>query len=121
MTITQEEIYSYGYDNGSSIANNVYVENDISIGDTIEDTEWCGEDTVTGNNWRDYLLYLTMETEANHFRQFSPFEIFAKQLNDLDRGGNEGAIDTYEAWELYEKGVYDGAIALLSSLPDLSD
>ena len=41
-----------------------------------------------------------LETEVEHYRQFSPFEFVAKEFNDSDNP------DKY--WENYEEGVATG-------------
>jgi len=45
------------------------------------------------------------EGECNS-RQYSPFEFFAKELNDLDSEYEEGCSE--EAWEAYDEGVSEG-------------
>ncbi len=41
-----------------------------------------------------------LETESEHYRQFSPFEFVAKEFNDSD--------DPDSYWENYEEGVATG-------------
>lgn len=54
---------------------------------------------------RQNFISECLETESDHFRQFSPFEFFAKELNDMD-GKQEGLSEV--AWERYEYGVLRG-------------
>jgi hypothetical protein len=50
----------------------------------------------------DAIVNVALETEAEHFRQFSPFEVFAKAINDCgDRADG--------LWDAYEAGVRHGA------------
>ncbi len=43
-----------------------------------------------------------LDIEANHYRQFSPFEVVAKEFNDSD--------DSDQYWYNYEEGVDTGVV-----------
>ena len=53
-------------------------------------------------DYDDFDTYFSecLETESNHFRQFGPFEFYAKEFNDKPNSGRY--------WEEYEKGVAVG-------------
>ncbi len=84
-------IFEEGRKNGSQIAENIFYEN-----------EFCSE--------YEFLINLTLETEQENFRQFSPFEIIASWFNEIQDEKK------YDPWEIYEKGVFQGASEILSSL-----
>ncbi len=53
----------------------------------------------------DDLFKEALETESEHYRQFSPFEFTAREFND--------SRDPDAMWEAYESGVAAGARAYL--------
>lgn len=59
-----------------------------------------GLDIVYDFNNLDDFLGEVSEIEL-HMRQFSPFEFFAKELNDSD--------DPDKAWDVYENSILEGA------------
>ena len=81
-----QEVYDYGVNVGTNIA----IEN---IHELVMKFFWQKK-TV------DDLVEELCMIESEHFRQFSPFEFFAKSLNDSN--------DSDSLWEKYENGVYDG-------------
>lgn len=77
--MTRNEAYGIGKRNGYGIARS----NRAELTDDVEK-----------------FIDLCLETESQHFRQFSPFEFTAQAFNDSD--------DSEGLWEAYDKGVYDG-------------
>jgi len=53
-------------------------------------------------DYNDFDSYFSdcLETESDHFRQYSPFEFYAKEFNEKP--------DPDRYWEEYEKGVAVG-------------
>lgn len=75
-----KDAYDYGYDNGYGIAQENYSDEEM-------------KDT-------DKFISDCMCTESEIFRQFTPFEFYAKEFNESD--------DPESMWEEYEKGVEMG-------------
>lgn len=87
--MNKKDCYQYGYDNGYSIA--VDNRSDYNLADVDE---------------RENFIDNMVETESEHFRQFSPFEFFA---HDVNMTGNRSD----ELWKSYEDGVYKGICVLV--------
>ena len=84
--MNQKIAYEQGLINGYGIADsNIYLE--------LDSEGFCQEDL-------DNFFDLCIETESDHFRQFSPFEFFAKEINDSKY---PDAI-----WDKYDRGVEVG-------------
>ena len=49
----------------------------------------------------DFIVSETLETEQEHYRQFSPFEFTAREFNE--------SRDPDAVWEAYDDGVAKGA------------
>ncbi len=84
--MNKREAYATGFDNGSSIAR-------TQVAEARPGTP-C-----------DKILEEVLETESDHFRQYSPFEFTASAIN---RSRNPEAL-----WEAYERGVGAGARFIL--------
>jgi len=80
--VSQKGAYAEGFDNGYGIARS------------------------NGSLLREYgkqkFIQECLETESEHFRQFSPFEFTAAEFN---RSRNSDAL-----WESYEDGVHKGIL-----------
>jgi len=72
------------------------------------EVDWVGYRVITEDNWQDVFVDLALTCESEHYRQFSPFEIFASWLNSLEN-------KPYDPWELYEVAVREGAITAIKS------
>jgi len=59
-------------------------------------------DSSIGHPDIDEFVSLCMEHESDVFRQFSPFEFYAKEYNE--------SSDPDFTWESYERGVYRGIL-----------
>jgi hypothetical protein len=85
--MNKKDTYQSGYEIGYDIANtNITDLNTENWNDTILDTfvsEMC-------------------ETESEHYRQFSPFEFFAHDINECDNADG--------LWDAYDNGVYKGIL-----------
>ena len=85
-----KDIYNKGYQDGQDIFASVY-----------RDTEPIGRG-ITGiygiQDYKDELLWNFNDVEENR-RQFSPFEFFAKEINESD--------NPEELWDTYEQGIAD--------------
>lgn len=100
------KIWEEGYSNGFSIAENVFLESRICLGDKIpREFDWVGYGVLEEDNWVDFFVGLACDVESEHFRQYSPFEFFAKWLNDIKEE------KPYDPWEIYSHAVREGAIA----------
>jgi hypothetical protein len=85
---SKKEAYTIGFDTGYNIANsNLYDYTNKSS------TKILDVDKFTSD---------MLETESEHFRQFSPFEFTAKDFND--------SRDPDGVWESYDDGVYKGIL-----------
>jgi hypothetical protein len=99
--MTQKDAYEYGKNNGLGI----------------------GEENRL--DYTDFDTYFSecLETEMDHFRQYSPFEFYAKEFNDPERvvyytrTDSQGRTQNHERivpqdpdrmWGEYEKGVEVG-------------
>jgi hypothetical protein len=86
--VTQREAYNEGFDNGYGIA----VNNQTDL------RKWGKQKFISE----------CLETESDHFRQFSPFEFTAAEFN---RSRNPDAM-----WEAYENGVHKGILKAILDL-----
>ena len=83
--MNKKDTYNQGHDTGYSIADsNIY---------DLDPDNYTQEDL-------DNFISNCSETESNHYRQFSPFEFFAKEINDC---WNADSL-----WDSYDNGVYKG-------------
>jgi hypothetical protein len=91
--LTVEGVHEYGKQVGTDIAQE-------NIDEMITNMFFEGqsEDDLAGE-------LATIESE--HFRQFSPFEFFAKDIND--------SLDPDGLWESYDNGVYKGVSAVVEA------
>ena len=72
------------------------------------DIGWETGHTISRNNWNgrqdtatvEKFIAECLETEAEHWRQFSPFEFTAQEFND--------SRNPDRTWERYEAGVLAG-------------
>jgi hypothetical protein len=91
--VNKREARAEGTRNGYAIAT----DNAVSVANT-----WLQNPDRDGAVL-DAIVNAALETEAEHFRQFSPFEQFSKALNDCgDRADG--------LWDAYESGVRQGAV-----------
>jgi len=81
--MSQKEAYRIGRSTGADIMRSNY-----------------GDFAMNGVG-KDDAVDQVCETEADHYRQFSPFEFTAKEFND---SRNPDGV-----WEAYERGVRVGA------------
>lgn len=81
--------YSIGYDTGRDIAET-----------NIQDLALMSED--------DFISAMS-EHESDVYRQYTPFEFLAKEMNDWEERWNQQG----KLWESYERGVYDGIKAIV--------
>jgi hypothetical protein len=83
--MNKKEAHDYGFDNGYSIADtNIQDLNNFKYED---ENDWVGE---------------MIDFEQSEFRQYTPFEFFAHDVNELPE------FDAEECWEAYDEGVEDG-------------
>ena len=101
-TMTQSDAYDYGFNNGYGI----------------------GECNIVDYTDFDTFISECLETEMDHFRQFSPFEFYANDFNSETRKESyfrmRGSLrieytrirkqDPDKMWESYEDGVYKGLV-----------
>ena len=85
--VTVKDAYNYGLNNGYNIADTNILDYDLTNDDNV-----------------DQFISDMLETESDHFRQFSPFEFYAKAFNDNEQMYNSNI------WETYENGVYKGIL-----------
>ena len=90
-TLTHEELFNLGYEEGKQIVS--INQSELPV---IGYPECNAEDA---EEWREEVRDLAFEAEQNS-RQFSPFEFFAKDLNDRE--------DADEAWDSYDEGIAKG-------------
>jgi hypothetical protein len=82
--------FDYGYNNGYDIAESN--RSDYNLMDVDE---------------REKFISEMVETESENFRQYSPFEFFAHDVNEC------GEFKADSLWQAYEEGVYKGILALV--------
>jgi len=84
--MNKKNVYDQGYNTGYDIANsNIYTE--------LDSKNFSQEKL-------DEFISNCSETESEHYRQFSPFEFFAHDIN--------GCPNSEGLWEAYNQGVYKG-------------
>lgn len=71
----------------------------------IQNLEITEETVLT--TYKDSAIMFALEAVEN-YRQFSPFELFAKELNDSE--------DPDSAWEAYEDGISEGIIHAVDNI-----
>ena len=87
--MNKKDCYTHGYNNGYNIA-----ETNRSDYNLIDEDE------------REKFISDMSETESDSFRQYTPFEFFAHDVNECgDRADS--------LWQAYEEGVYKGILALV--------
>ena len=102
-TMTQTDAYDYGFNNGYGI----------------------GECNIADYSDFDTFISECLETEMDHFRQFTPFEFYANDFNSeyrmvaYTRTDKQGRTLNHERkvrqdpdrmWECYDDGVYKGLV-----------
>jgi len=96
---TKKDAYRKGYDAGFGIAEQNFL-------DVFRDFSKRTGGVVLDDRL-DEIIELSashaMETESEHYRQFTPFEFTAKEFND---SRNPDVL-----WEAYGLGVHEGALA----------
>jgi len=97
--MTLKAAYQEGVSNGYGIAQ----ENIMDFMRKHYPRSWWDTANLRGER-RQTFISECLETES-HFRQFSPFEFFAQELNAMDEK-QEGLSQT--AWGRYEDGVLAG-------------
>jgi len=105
--MNKRDVYKQGYENGYEIAKG-------SADDVYR--EWVLEGVRGKEAGRDSLIDRLVADasadESENFRQFSPFEFFAKEIND--------SKDPEGLWAAYEDGVHKGAsVAAIEYAKDL--
>lgn len=85
---------AYSYEQGFQTGYEIATENrsDYSLADEDEREEFVTD---------------MLEHESDIFRQYSPFEFFACEINKC---GNRAE----ELWDSYDKGVFDGVMKLVT-------
>ena len=93
--MTLKIAYEIGLNTGYEIANcNIYDYDDLfAINGDVRDSA------------RDKFISDCLETESDHYRQFSPFEFTANDFNNSN--------DPDSTWDKYENGVYKGILKRL--------
>jgi hypothetical protein len=87
--MNKKECYNQGFQTGYDIARENRAEYDLS-----------------DENGRDNFVSEMSEHESDVYRQYTPFEFFAKEINDTgDRADG--------LWAAYDDGVYKGILALV--------
>jgi hypothetical protein len=86
--MNKKDTYNQGYDTGYNIA-------DTNITELNADS-W-NEDVI------EKFVSDMLETESDSYRQYSPFEFFAHDINEC--WNSEGL------WDSYDNGVYKGILA----------
>lgn len=61
----------------------------------------------------DEFIDECLEAEVEHYRQYSPFEFYANDMNNYR--------DPDRAWEVYENAVYSGILRAVRELRRLAD
>ena len=79
----KKEVYQYGFDTGYDIASENLFDYDLK-----------------NEEQKENFACDMAEFESSEFRQHSPFEFFAHELNS--------ARNSDELWEEYDDGVWDG-------------
>jgi hypothetical protein len=85
---TQRDAYNLGKDTGYDIAS-----------------ENAADYNLVDEDEREKFVSDMMETEADNFRQYSPFEFTAKEFNE--------SLNPDAVWDAYDKGVYRGVCILV--------
>ena len=80
-----KDAYAHGHANGYSICDENYYQ--LIKGDSMS---------------VDEFIYLCLNIESDHFRQFSPFEFYANEYNN--------SYDPDFTWDCYDRGVYRGIV-----------
>ena len=88
--MNKKECYQYGYNNGHDIA-----------------TENRADYNLADPDDREKFIDDMIEHESNIYRQYTPFEFFAHDINMAGEFRSDGL------WQAYENGVYRGIIALV--------
>jgi hypothetical protein len=83
--MNKKNAYEYGKENGYGIARENINEPDVDL---------------SNDEGRDKFISEMCETETEHFRQFTPFEFFAKECNE--------ARNPNGLWDAYDRGVQTG-------------
>ena len=108
----EKDAYMQGFDRGLSFAEGI-IENldDIHVGQTrnqVDILEMFGDDNITIDNkddLRDAIRERAFDNESED-RQFSPFEITAKELNDSMFDENDEQIN--DAFDAFDEGISEG-------------
>lgn len=95
--MTKTDIYERGIEQGRSLVTLNFLQSEIygMLTECTDEEEW-------EELWEDYeeeLIPILMECDENS-RQYSPFEFFAKELNE--------AKECEELWEAYDDGIFAG-------------
>ena len=86
--MNKHEIYTRGFNHGQSL-----VDENINSFDSDDMESW--------EEFKETIMQLIWDAD-DCYRQYSPFEFLAKELNDSD--------DPEGDWELYESGISNGAL-----------
>ena len=95
------DAYELGFDNGFGIA-----ESNMSDFAAIVRQAYEKQETE-----KETFVSECIETESDHFRQFSPFEFYANDMNDSD--------DPDLFWATYDEGVFDGIYCVVYENSDV--
>jgi hypothetical protein len=93
-TLNLKELYDDGFCHGQDLFQYNY--RDVKITEDMDVDEF-----------RDKVFDVCGEADYG-YRQYSPFEFFAYELNTAE--------NSEEAWEAYEKGIWDGVADCLDDL-----
>jgi hypothetical protein len=102
--MNKKDVYSQGYQTGYDIAWENAADSEARYFETLRRegppmARWADE----RRNVMDQIVSDALETESEHYRQFSPFEFFAA---DINRSRHADSL-----WAAYEDGVHKGALA----------
>ena len=100
-TDTRSEYFETGQDTGHDVATWIDIPENLPEG---ECAEYCGACDTLYSRLYCYMTNEAIEGEINS-RQYSPFEVYANEINSL------GEWDSAEAWDDYDEGVHEGATA----------
>ena len=87
--MNKKECYQKGYNTGYDIAESNRADYNL-----MDETE------------REKFISDMVETESDSFRQYTPFEFFAHDINECGERADG-------LWESYDSGVYKGILALV--------
>lgn len=105
---TKRSAKAIGYDNGFGIGKEnfddlfmQFAKNEGIVAEVAADDETHLVSEEKLSEFLEWFVGEVLTVEAEHFRQFSPFEFTAAEFN--------ASRDPDSIWEAYDKGVWEGA------------